>query len=109
MPSAVTEVKPGTAAPLRPVRLGKPDIVLERRADGVIHIRATQPLGNYHRKLSDPLEHWAKAAPDRIFLAQRDAQGQWRELTYAQVLSDVRRISAALLQRGLSHHREKAS
>lgn len=90
------------AAPLRPVRLGKLDVVLEKGADGVMHIRATQPLGKYHRKLSDALEHWAETAPERTFIAQRDSQGDWRELSYAQVLSDVRRIGAALLRRGLS-------
>ena len=39
----------------------------------------------YHDKLSEPLEHWAKIAPDRLFLAQRDAKGEWRKLTYSQV------------------------
>src|SRR6185369_10228864 len=73
MSGAVSEVTTFAAAPLRPVRLGKLDVVLEKGADGVIHIRAAQPLGKYHRKLSD-----------------------------AQVLSDVRRIGAALLRRGLS-------
>ena len=43
-----------------------------------------------------------RTAPERTFLAQRDAQGNWRKLSYAQVLSDVRRIGAALLRRGLS-------
>jgi feruloyl-CoA synthase len=90
------------AAPLRPVRLGKLDVVLEKGADGVMHIRAAQPLGKYHRKLSDALEHWAKTAPERTFIAQRNSQGDWRKLSYAQVLSDVRRIGAALLRRGLS-------
>lgn len=102
MSSAVSDVTASTAAPLRPVRLGKLDVVLEKRADGAIHIRATQPLGKYHRKLSDALEHWARTAPERVFLAQRDSQGDWRKLSYAQVLSDVRRIGAALLRRGLS-------
>jgi feruloyl-CoA synthase len=80
---------------LRPVRLGKPDVVLETRADGTIHVRVAQPLGKYHRKLSDALEHWARNAPERVFLAQRDSQGDWRKLSYAQVLSDVRRAAAA--------------
>ena len=102
MSSAVSEVTTSAAAPLRPVRLGKLDVVLEKRADGAIHIRAAKPLGKYHRKLSDALEHWARTAPERIFLAQRDLQGNWRKLSYAQVLSDVRRIGAALLRRGLS-------
>ena len=102
MASAVSEATTSAAAPLRPVRLGKLDVVLEQRADGVIHIRAAQPLGKYHRKLSDALEHWARTTPERVFLAQRDSQGNWRKLSYAQVLSDVRRIGAALLRRGLS-------
>ncbi len=93
------------SAPLRPVRLGALDAVLDRRGDGVIHIRAKQPLGAYHRRLSEPLEHWAKAAPERVFLAQRDAQGEWRRLSYAEVLAHVRRIGASLLRRGLSPER----
>ena len=87
------------------MRLGALDAVLERRDDGVILIRAKQPLGPYHRKLSEPLEHWARAAPGRTFLAQRDAQGEWRKLSYAEVLARVKRIGAALLRRGLSAER----
>ncbi len=102
MHTAMRDVTATAAAPLRPVRLGKPEVVLERRPDGVIHIRAAQPLGSYHRKLSDALEHWAKTAPQRVYLAQRDMQGGWRKLTYAEVLSHVRRLGAALLRRGLS-------
>ena len=92
-------------APLRPVQLGRIDPVVEQRAGGVLHIRARQTLADYYDKLSEPLDYWAKVAPDRIFLAQRDAQGEWRKLTYAQVLADVRRIGASLLRRGLSASR----
>lgn len=102
MPSVASEVTTSAAAPLRPVRLGKPDVVLEKSADGTMRIRAAQPLGKYYRKLSDALEYWARTAPERVFLAQRDPQEKWRTLSYAQVLSDVRRIGAALLRRGLS-------
>jgi feruloyl-CoA synthase len=93
------------AAPLRPVRLGAFDTVVEREPDGTIHIRTSQVLAPYHARLSDPLEHWAKAAPDRVFLAQRDTDGNWRKLDYAQVLDRVKRIGAALLRRGLSADR----
>jgi feruloyl-CoA synthase len=102
MASVVREVQSRVPAPLRPVRLGKLDAVLERRAGGVIYLRAAQELGRYYDTLNQPLEHWAKTAPDRVFLAQRDAQGQWRKLSYAEVLADVKRIGAALLRRGLS-------
>jgi feruloyl-CoA synthase len=90
------------SAPLRPVRLGAFDVVLEREPSGVIHIRTAQVLPPYHATLSEPLEHWAKAAPDRVFLAQRDAEGRWRTLSYSQVLALAQRIGAALLRRGLS-------
>ncbi|HXZ23087.1 MAG TPA: AMP-binding protein, partial [Pseudolabrys sp.] len=102
MASVVREIEGRTAAPLRPVRLGKFDAVLERRTDGAISIRTAQKLGRYDDTLAQPLEHWAKAAPDRMFLAQRDPQGEWRKLSYAEVLGNVRRIAAALLRRGLS-------
>jgi feruloyl-CoA synthase len=93
------------AAPLRPVRLGPADVLLERRADGTIHLRSPHPLGAYPQKLTQRLEHWAKAAPDRVFLAQRTADGSWRKLTYAQTLSQVRGIAQSLLERKLSAER----
>jgi len=105
MASVAQEIRKKTTAPLRHVRLGKLDPVIERRAGGIIHIRAAQELGPYHERLSQPLEHWAKVAPDRLFLAQRDAHGEWRKLSYSQVLSSVKQIGAALLRRGLSAER----
>jgi feruloyl-CoA synthase len=90
---------------LRPVQLGALDAIVEHRDDGIIVIRARQTLAFYHRTLGEPLDHWAKTAPDRVFLAQRDAAGAWRTLTYAQVLQQVRRIGAALLRRELSAER----
>lgn len=92
-------------APLRPVRLGAFDAVLEHKPGGVIHVRTSRTLAPYHGTIGEPLAHWAKAAPDRVFLGQRDADGRWRTLTYAQVLAEVKRIGAALLARGLSAER----
>jgi feruloyl-CoA synthase len=94
--------------PLRPVKLGPADVTVERRGDGAILMRSPHPLPPYPRKLTERLVHWAKAAPDRVFLAQRDAQGAWRTLTYADTLKAVRAIAAALLERGLSTDRPVA-
>ena len=96
---------PAPNAPLRAVRLGPPDAVVACAADGTIHIRASQPLGNYHTTLSEPLERWARETPERVFLAQRGVDDQWRKLTYAEVRDKVQRIGAALLRRGLSAER----
>ncbi len=105
MPSVTKMADAAVAAPLRTVRLGAFDAVLERQPDGVIHLRVKQVLAPYYANLSEPLEHWAMAAPERVFLGQRDANGNWRTLSYAQVLDDVKRIGAALVRRGLSPER----
>ncbi len=94
-----------TRPPLRAVRLGPADVVVERGSDGVILMRSPHPLAPYPEKLTARLAHWAKAAPERVFLAQRDRAGTWRTLTYAAALAAVRAIAAALLQRDLSPER----
>jgi feruloyl-CoA synthase len=94
--------------PLRPVKLGPADVVVERRGDGAIVMRSPHALPAYPRMLSERLAHWATAAPDRVFLAQRDAVAGWRTMSYAQSLMAVRALAAALLQRGLSAARPAA-
>jgi feruloyl-CoA synthase len=104
MAEAARDTRAATA-PLRPVRLGPPDVVLDHKADGTIHLRSPHRLEAYPEKLTQRLEHWAKVAPDRVLFAQRTAAGEWRKLTYAQTLAQVRGIAQALLQRNLSPER----
>ena len=91
-------------APIRNPELGDCHATLERRADGALIVRNTRPLAPYPEKLTQRLEHWAKVAPDRIWLAARE-NGAWRTITYAQALATTRRIAAALIARGLSAER----
>jgi feruloyl-CoA synthase len=105
MPSLSRMAEPVGAAPLRAVRLGAPDAVIERQPDGTMLMRTSAPLGAYHGKLSEPLERWAREAPERVFLAERSGDDTWRKLGYAEVLDKVQRIGAALLRRGLSPER----
>jgi feruloyl-CoA synthase len=88
--------------PLRPVKLGPPDVVVERRGDGAIVLRSPHPLPLHPQKLTERLTYWARTAPERVFLAQRDAAGGWRTMTYADTLAAVNAIAAALLARDLS-------
>src|SRR5262245_15569843 len=106
--SSLAPLHSAAQAPLRPVRLGRFPLALEHRPDGALLIRATGELGHYPARLTSWLEYWARTAPERPFLVQRDASGAWRGLTYAEVLHDVRRIGAALLQRDLSPDRPVA-
>ena len=48
-----------------------PAIVTDRRADGSIIVKSTTPLKPAARCVGDWLEHWARVAPDRIYLAER--------------------------------------
>ncbi|MEI8154600.1 MAG: feruloyl-CoA synthase [Hyphomicrobiales bacterium] len=90
--------KTAADAPLRPVRLGPPDVLLDRKSDGTLILRSPHKLDAYPDKLTQRLEYWAKAAPDRVFIAQRAADGSWRTLTYAQMLAKVRSVAQSLLQ-----------
>src|SRR5258708_10922042 len=96
-------VRPGsTGAPMRPISSADPAVTIDRRGDGTIYLRPKIALGEYPVRLTDCLHHWAKAEPNRIFMAERAADGGWRQITYAQLLVSSRRIASALLARGLS-------
>ena len=104
MAEAVRNTRAGDV-PLRQVKLGPSDTQIERRPDGTLLMRSPHALEPYPQKLTERLEHWAKAAPERTFLAQRTATGEWRKLSYAQTLVLVRGIAQALLNRRLSPER----
>ena len=93
------------ARPVRPVRLCAPEVLVDRRADGTLHLKSSRTLPDYPARLTDRLVHWAREAPDRMFMAERDAGGSWRTITYREMLEKVRRIGAALLTRNLSAER----
>src|SRR5713101_5792928 len=89
-------------APLRPISFGDPAVIVDRRDDGTIYLRPKIALGEYPLRLTDRLHHWAKTEPNRIFMAERDGSGLWRQISYAQLLASSRHIASALLARGLS-------
>jgi feruloyl-CoA synthase len=89
-------------APLRPISFGDPAVSVDRRDDGTIYLRPKMALGEYPDRITDRLHHWAKAEPNRIFMAERDTGGLWRQISYAQLLASSRHIASGLLARGLS-------
>src|SRR5712671_3214695 len=89
-------------APLRPISFRDPAVIADRRDDGTIYLRPKMALGEYPLRLTDRLHHWANAEPNRIFMAERDAGGLWRQISYAQLLASSRHIASALLSRDLS-------
>lgn len=83
-----------------------PAITADRRADGSIVLKSTTPLGESARCVGDWLEHWARQAPDRIFLADRvSADAPWSKVTYREALKQVRSAAAWILAQGLNAER----
>lgn len=69
---------------------------------GVLHMRSLEPLAELPARLLDRLVHWARVRPEQTFIAARQADGDWRRVSYAQMLESVRAIAQALLSYGLS-------
>jgi len=86
---------------------GPPEVVVERRPDGVMLARSPHPLGSYPRVATDWLDHWAKVAPERVFIAERGRES-WRKVTYAEARAAARSVAQALIDRGLSVERPVA-
>lgn len=82
-----------------------PRFEITHRADGSILMAQCDPLGEIVRALPDRLIHWADTAPDRICLARRGADGDWRRLDYASVLGRVRSLATRLVGLGLGPDR----
>jgi feruloyl-CoA synthase len=92
-------------APLREIDLSPLDIIIEPGSEGAIYARSPLPLGAYDAKVTQWLDLWAKRAPERLFLVERDAKGDWRGLTYAEARLKVRALAQGLLGRGLGPQR----
>ena len=92
----------------REVPLGAAEVDFEHRADGTILLRSPQPLAAHAAKLTERLVHWSRETPAHTFIAQRDTDGSWRSLTYAETYRRVRALGQALLDRRLSQDRPLA-
>src|SRR6201991_426251 len=83
-----------------------PDIAAERRADGSIWLKSMTPLQPAARCTGDWLEHWARQAPERVFLGERSSvDTPWTTVTYKDALQQVRSAGAWILAQGMSAER----
>lgn len=91
----------------RQVSIGHPEVAVSE-VDGVLRMRAIEPLAPLPARLLDRLLHWAEVRPQQTFIAARQGDGAWREISYAEMLGEVRAIAAGLLDFGLSAERPLA-
>ncbi|MEO8242690.1 MAG: feruloyl-CoA synthase [bacterium] len=94
-----------TSPRYRAVELWHPRLVDERRADGSWLLWQEEPLGPYPRCLSDRILHWAAQVPERTWMAERDATGGWRRVSYGQLGGLLGRVGSFLIGLGLSVER----
>ena len=92
-------------APLRPIAYAEPRIVCEQGRDGSLRCRSTEALAPHDPSLARLFRTAVERNPDGLFLAERDAAGAWRKLTYAAARRRVDALAQGLLERGLSAER----
>ncbi|MGY4495884.1 feruloyl-CoA synthase [Pseudomonas sp. TE3610] len=91
-------------APWRAVNIGHPQVQVDE-VQGVLHMRALEPLQAHPQRLMERLLHWADVRPQQTFAARRAADGQWQRISYSDMLARTRVIAAHLLRFDLSAER----
>ncbi|WP_347312695.1 feruloyl-CoA synthase [Defluviimonas sp. SAOS-178_SWC] len=77
-------------------------VTVERRTDGTILLGSGYDLPDPVPNTGAWLNRWAREAPYRVAVSERPEVGPgWRNVTYAELLAQVRAVAAALIKRGL--------
>lgn len=102
MPAAVDTAPPRH----RPTPYPRRTTLCERRADGTLVLRSpATPRLPAHLGFSGHIPGWAARRAELPAFCERDAQGQWRRLSWAQLWQQVQAVGAALLDMGLGPER----
>lgn len=88
-------------APFKPLKQKPPKITVRRETDGTIYVSSDYPLPEMKRSVPHILEERAAAHPDRNFIGERDASGEWVFITYGEANRKADAVASALLKRGL--------
>jgi feruloyl-CoA synthase len=76
------------------------ELSIERRTDGTLVLSSPLEFGKCDWRITDFLPIWAHSVPDRVFLAQRNANGGWDEVTYSEAWSQVQAVGQSLIDMG---------
>ena len=89
----------------RSLNFGIKGVKVEQKDGGIVHVKVQQELERYPVRLIDKFKHWAAVAPDRTYMAKRDAAGVWQHISYSQALQYAKHIGQGLINLGLSVER----
>ncbi len=87
------------------IKLAPVSVNVERRANGEVILRSGLALPPYPKQVGIVLREQAAKFPERTFLAERDAAGAWRRLSYASARDRANAVSQWLLDHGHSAER----
>src|SRR3954454_10528907 len=79
-----------------------PRIDADRRPDGALLLRSTEPLAGHPVSVVHSFREHAAAHPDRLLLAERDADGGWARSSWGEAREQADRLAQGLLDRGLA-------
>ena len=85
-----------------PDTFAAPRIVAERRPDGRLLLRSTEPLGEHPVSVVHAFRAHSQAHPERMLIAERGPDGAWVTSTWGEVRVAADRIAQGLLDRGLA-------
>lgn len=88
--------------PFLEIPVSKIDVRKKYLKDGVIHLKSAVRLKKRPHRMTERLIYWANKTPDRVFIGQKDSNGNWQTLTYLETLRKVKNIAQYLLKTNLS-------
>lgn len=99
------------AAPFRDPRYAPPGLEVQRLDDGGFLLSNPRRFSRAWRTTNAALDHWAAAAPDRTWLAERSdpslsgSDHGWREVSYTEAAQRVAALAGGLVEAGLRPER----
>lgn len=84
-----------------PIEFAPALVNVKETQEGGYLLSSPMPLEPYEESLGVMLRRWAKESPERIFLGERAASGQWSLLTYGEANCRANAIAQAFIDRNL--------
>ena len=92
--------RPSTAAPFRDARYARRRLEVERRAGGELVLANPTPYATAFQTTDAALAHWADAAPERVWLAERSGGG-WRTVAFGEARARIEALAGGLHELGV--------
>lgn len=87
-------------APFRDPRYAPRRLVVDERPGGEMVLTNPTPFSTAFETTTAALAHWAQAAPDRVWLAERSGDG-WRTVTFGEAWQRLTALAGGLVDLGV--------